>query len=228
MKVLVKGQKKFYCTGDECHTNFGVIKVDGREAVSNKGSKFKVFDAGFADKLVKVKRGPALVNAKDAGMIIATTGVGKDSIVLDAGAGTGVLTAYLARVCKKVYSYEVREDFFKIVEKNLLSLGLDNVVLKNASVSEVSEKGLDLVTLDLLDAWKYFDEVGKALKSGGWLVCYVPNINQVQECVIRAQDFIFEKAVEVLEREWIVEDKRLRPENQMLGHTAFLVFFRKY
>jgi tRNA (adenine57-N1/adenine58-N1)-methyltransferase catalytic subunit len=228
MKVLVKGKKRFYCDSDKCHTNFGVIEVEGREAVSNKGVKFKIFNAGFSDKLVKVKRGPALVNAKEAGMIIATTGVGKDSVVLDAGAGTGVLTSYLARVCKKVYSYEVREDFFKIVEKNLAMLGLDNVKLVNKSVEEMSEKNLDLVTLDLLDAWKYFGKVHVALKSGGWLVCYVPNINQVQECVKLAEGFVLEKVSEVLEREWIVESKRLRPENQMLGHTAFLVFFRKF
>ncbi len=228
MKVLVKGKKKFYCNSDKCHTNFGVIEVKGREAESNKGAKFKIYDAGFSDKLKKVKRGPALVNAKDAGMIIATTGVGKDSMVLDAGAGTGVLTSYLARVCKKVYSYEVREDFFKIVQKNLDMLDIKNVKLVNKSVEEMSEKNLDLVTLDLLDVYKYFGKVHAALKSGGWLVCYVPNINQVQECVLKAEGFIVEKVSEVLEREWIVEDRRLRPENQMLGHTAFLVFLRKY
>ena len=39
--------------------------------------------------------------------------------------------------------------------------------------------------------------------------------------------FYLWKISELIEREWTVENLRVRPNSQMLGHTAFLVFARK-
>ena len=36
------------------------------------------------------------------------------------------------------------------------------------------------------------------------------------------------ETIEILERQWKIEDRIMRPEHEMLGHTAFLVFCRKF
>jgi len=230
MKILVSGDKKYFWKKGDLHTEYGMFKAADLakgEAISNKGEKFTIFEAGFSDKIQRLKRGPAIINPKDAGLIIILSGIGRDSVVVDAGAGTGALTSYFARICKKVYAYEIRKDFFNLVKENLDFMGFGNVVLKNKSIEELSEKNVDLVNLDLVESWRYFSVAHKSLKSGGWLVCYLPNITQVQESVAKADGFLVEKVCECFVRDWIVDGRRVRPENQMLGHTAFLLFMRK-
>ena len=34
--------------------------------------------------------------------------------------------------------------------------------------------------------------------------------------------------IELIEREWEIDEKRARPKFQMLGHTGFLIFAKKY
>ena len=36
------------------------------------------------------------------------------------------------------------------------------------------------------------------------------------------------ETLELIERKWKIEDKIMRPEFQMLGHTGFLTFCRKF
>jgi tRNA (adenine57-N1/adenine58-N1)-methyltransferase len=68
------------------------------------------------------------------------------------------------------------------------------------------------------------------LKSGAYLVCYLPNITQVQDLIQESKkhQFLLEKTIELIEREWTIQKRICRPKHQILGHTAFLVFFRKY
>ena len=54
----------------------------------------------------RLKRGPQVVLPKDIGMIIAYTGVGKESVCVDAGTGSGWLAISLARIAKEVTTYD--------------------------------------------------------------------------------------------------------------------------
>ena len=66
------------------------------------------------------------------------------------------------------------------------------------------------------------------MKSGGFLVCYVPQITQVMEVVENVgKNFVVEKIIENTEREWRVKGKVVRPEHMGLLHTAFLIFLRR-
>ena len=80
----------------------------------------------FLDSLRRIKRGPAIILQKDIGIILANTSITKNSKVLDAGSGSGVLTANLARFVKKVYSYDNRTDFLDIAKENAKRFGLKN------------------------------------------------------------------------------------------------------
>jgi tRNA (adenine57-N1/adenine58-N1)-methyltransferase len=230
-KILIdsKGRKYFWSKGD-LHTLEGVVKekdIKNGMVKSHIGKVFLCFDASFKDNLEKIKRGPAIMLQKDIGMIITYTGIDKNSKVLDAGTGCGVLAAHLAKFCD-VVSYERNKEFIEIAKKNFGYLDV-NVNIKEKDIYDgIDEKDLDLIVLDLLKPWKILKHVKKSLKAGRFLVCYLPTITQVIKLVEELDDeFYLDNVCEVLERKWIVQYRKVRPENQMLGHTGFLVFVRK-
>tara|TARA_Y100000310_G_C20649336_1_gene798495 strand:+ start:532 stop:1233 length:702 start_codon:yes stop_codon:yes gene_type:complete len=230
-KILKRLGKTFYHFEGDVHTQYGVIKegdLVGNRVKSNTGKEFIMFDAKFVDSLKKIKRAAAVMHLKDIGIIIAYAGIGKETVCVEAGAGSGMLTSCLAHVCKQIYSFEKVESNFKLVKKNLEKLGLTNVDIVNEDVSGLDKKDVDVIVLDLPNPWDYLDVCYSGLKSGGFLVCYLPTVTQVSDLTRSFKDeFIVERIIEVLEREWVAEGKKVRPLNQMLGHTAFLVFLRK-
>ena len=141
-------------------------------------------EKSFLDKIEKIRRGPAIMQKKDIGIILTYTSINKDSIILDAGTGSGVLSSYLSQFVKKVYTYEKDKRFIKIAEDNFKFLKIKNIELKNKDIYEgIKEKNLDLITLDLQEPWKVLKHAEKALKENGYLTTYLPNITQVIEFV---------------------------------------------
>lgn len=233
-KILLCDGREFAWEKGDLHTNFGLLKEDDIKShgiiESNKGKTFFVLDAEFLDKVGFMKRGPQMPFAKDVAVILFYSGVGKESKVLDSGVGSGFLTASLARIAKSVVSYEIKEDVAKLAEKNMEFLGIKNVMIKNKDIYEgIEETDLDLITLDLPEPWRVLEHACKALKNSGALVTYLPSIVQVKELVenARTKGFFVVKTIEILEREWVVNDKIVRPSHEMYGHTAFLTFLRK-
>ncbi|MEK6904008.1 MAG: rRNA adenine N-6-methyltransferase family protein, partial [Nanoarchaeota archaeon] len=137
MKVLISEDgRKYLWNGGNFQSKYGTIKENKiKDGIlkTNLGKKFVCFDASFADRLVKIKRGPAIMLKKDIGNIVASTGVNKNSRVLDAGSGCGVLASFLAMISKHVTSYEKNKEFFKIAKNNFKMLGAD-VKIKNKDV----------------------------------------------------------------------------------------------
>ena len=180
--------------------------------------------------LNKLKRGPQVILPKDIGMILAFTGIGKASKVVDAGAGSGWLAISLGNVCKSVVTYERREEFAELTKMNAERAGLKNVKVKLADIFEgISEKGLDLITLDLADSDIVVPHAHSALKEGGFLVGYLPHSEQVSKFVKECERAGFAGAfcIECIVREMLVREQGFRPENTGLTHTAYLVFARK-
>lgn len=178
----------------------------------------------------KLKRGPQVILPKDIGIIISYSGIDKNSICIDAGTGSGWLALSLARICKHVYSYDVREDFISIAERNRAFLGLDNVTLKNKDVSKkVDETGADLFTLDLPDSEKALRNAKKALKDGGCVVGYLPHMEQVKKfsTTLSRLGFADIYTVEVIVRDMLVREEGIRPTTKGIWHTAYLTFARK-
>ncbi|MCD6547108.1 MAG: tRNA (adenine-N1)-methyltransferase [Nanoarchaeota archaeon] len=238
MKLLIdeEGRKILVKENKEIHTHQGVVKkqklLHGKVVKTNIGKKFLVIEPSFVDLFERIKRGPQIITLKDAGIISAYTGVSSGWKIAEAGSGSGALTCYLANLVKpkgKVYSYEKRKDFLKIAKENVEKFGLSKfVVFKNKDISNISEKNLDMVVLDLPNPWEYIKQIEKALKIGGFLVIYVPTINQIIKAVDALENSSFKvfKVCEVIERDWKV-GKATRPLNVILGHTAFLLFSRK-
>ena len=174
---------------DELHTNYGLIKnlkkaKLGKTVKSNTGHEFTLVKADFVDLYRKIKRKAQIIPLKDIGLIITETGLNKDSVVIEAGAGSGALGCFLAKICSKVYSYEIREDFYNLVKKNIKYLSIENLVLKNKDAKKgFNEKNVDVVILDLPDPWELINVAKKSLKIGGFLVSYSPTTPQVMDFV---------------------------------------------
>ena len=239
-KILIhlhSGQKFFLKEGDEeFHTQYGLITAkelnSEKEIIeSNKKEKFRQIVPSFSDLLETFQRGPQVIVQKDIGLILAKTGVNKNFAVVDAGGGTGFLCFSLANVCKEITVYEINPEHYNILSKNKQLLSLKNINLKQEDVYQrIAEKELDLITLDLPEPWRVTNHAEKALKMGGYLVVYLPNLTQVQEFLDSTKKTKIKvlETIELLERKWKIEDKIMRPEHEMLGHTGFLTFCRKF
>jgi len=233
-KILFCEGRFFAWKKGDLHTAFGMLKEQRIKKAkvtleSNIGKRFKILKPTILDLFLKAQRGPQIILPKDIGLILLGTGIDKHSIVLEAGTGSGFLTCHLARFVKKVISYERRNEFLKIAKNNAQLLGLKNITFKEQDVyKEIKEKNLDLVVLDVSEPEKAADHALHALKQGGYFVVYLPTINQVMHFLKNIeQNFFVLKVVELLERQWHVEQMRVRPQSHMIAHTGFLCFLRK-
>ncbi len=183
-------------------------------------------DFHFPPALRRFKRKMAVIQPKDAGAIIAYASLNKHSRVVEIGAGNGFLTYYLANICREVYAYEVREDTFKLLKKNLK--GFDNLHLINGDGVTFEEDNLDAVIVDIPNPWDIVSKAYDGLKSNGYFVAYIPNIEQVKKTYDEAKllfDEVFVLQLPIVE--WRIAENRTRPNNLQLFHTAFLLFARK-
>lgn len=184
----------------------------------------------FPPILKKCRRGPQVMLPKDIGMITAFTGVGKKSRIVDGGAGSGFLAISLGNISKSVVSYEWRDDFAGLAEENVRRAGLRNVRIKRKNIFDgIDEKRVDLVTLDMANSDMVVGHAKKALKKGGYVVGYLPHMEQVKRFVDACTKEKLESisTIECIVREFFVREQGMRPQTKGLWHTAYLVFARK-
>jgi len=184
----------------------------------------------FPPILSNMKRGPAVIIPKDLGMVISYTGLGKTSKVVEAGAGSGFATIVLGNIAKNVVSYERKKEFAELVKDNVKKAGLKNVKVKTADVLEgIKEKGVDLVLLDMPEAQNAVKHAYLALAKGGYLVGFLPNMEQAKEFYLTAEKAKFDEVfmLESIVREYDVRIYGVRPKHVGLTHTAYLVFAQK-
>ena len=217
------------------HSKHGFIKSSdlekGGSVKSSLGKEFSVMEPSFIDHYNRIKRAPQIIPLKDIAQIIAETGIDKKSKILDSGTGSGALSVFLAHIAKEVISDELREDFAKVAEQNRVELELKNlkIVVKNI-YDGISEKNLDLITLDLPEPWKVIPHAASALKVGGFLVSYSPSIPQTIDfvnAILKSENFLHLKTTEIIEREWEIEERRVRPKTSGVMHSGFLSFVRR-
>jgi tRNA (adenine57-N1/adenine58-N1)-methyltransferase len=237
--VTISKQKIYFVDDSkkDYHTEFGCIKSkdlgkkDGSTVLSATKKEFVIFSPSFIDHYRRIGRSAQIIPLKDIGFIVSETGIGRDSVVVDAGSGSAALSSFLAHIVKQVTTYEIRDDFYEISVKNKEMLGLQNLVIKKSDVyMKIDEKNVDLCTLDLPEPWKAINSVDSALRIGGFVVCYCPSITQISDfvCALANNDrFLYLKTVEILERDWEVDGRKVRPKTQAIGHSGFLVVARK-
>ena len=237
---LENKKKKIIWELKDYNFDFGIIKKESLEKAkegdiieSHIGKKIKVLKPYFIDFIEEAERGPQITHPKDIGIIISYTGISDGWKVLEIGAGSGILTMYLANSVKpngKVFSYEKRKEFYEIAKRNLERTGLIKYVdLKLKDGYEFEEKELDMIVTDIPRPWEIIEKIYNSLKSGGFLVSLFPNMTSVKIMIenIKEYDFFNTKIYEVFIREWISDKKVLKPVHKGILHTEFIILTRK-
>ena len=107
----------------------------------------------------------------------------------------------------------------------------EHIKIKNKNIYDgISEKNVDLIVLDLPEPWKAIEAAKISLKVGGFLVSYSPTIPQTNDFVNeinKNENFVHIKTSEIIEREWDIDERKVRPRSQAIGHSGFISFVRK-
>jgi tRNA (adenine57-N1/adenine58-N1)-methyltransferase len=118
-----------------------------------------------------------------------------------------------------------------MAQENLDRLGLlPYVTLYNQDIAGgFHETDVDAVFLDLREPDMFLDQAWNALKGSGFFGALVPTINQASALIATLQTRPFGdiQMEEILVRPWKLTPGRMRPEDRMIAHSAFLVFARK-
>ncbi len=183
-------------------------------------------------KDVKLKRGPQIITRKDAGSVVAETGLMPDWVCLDLGGGSGFLSLFLANLLTqgKITTYEIEKKNAQIIKENIEKSGLKNIKVVNKPAEKFTGKNYDLITVDMKGAEKLVKKCFYALKQNGFLAVYSPHIEQQIACrkAIEKTGLKIIKTVENIQREWKVDTRGYsHPIHSQLVHTGFLTFARK-
>lgn len=220
----------------------GVIKFnDIRDlpstVTSSKNHEYYVYIPSFDEFILLMKRGPQIIYPKDIGAILIAGNISKNSNILEIGTGSGALTLYLNLILDKksqLFTLDENEKNQRRAQKtierfvasskinNLVDVNYINSKLSAFAFNDLADK-VDTIITDIPEPWEFFlkNEIKQNLN---W-VSYLPSISQVEKIVtkLRENNFVNIKITETLNREWIVEKKIVRPKNEMVGHTGFVV-----
>lgn len=233
---LVKAKR-----GEVFHTHRGFIQFDtviglnyGAKIRSSAGVEFVALRPTMSDYIQKIARRTQIMYPKDMALILVNADIGPGSRVVEAGAGSGALTSFLAshvRPTGRVYSYELREEFLNVARKNLERLDLtDYVELKNKDITQgIDETEVDAVVLDMATPWLAVAPAYRALRGGGLIASFSPTIDQSVKMVeaMETNNFSAIETIEALTRRYQVKAGQTRPETLMIAHTGYLTFGRK-
>jgi tRNA (adenine57-N1/adenine58-N1)-methyltransferase catalytic subunit len=243
--MLVSPERKRYLIrlipGGSWFSHRGSIEHDaligrplGRTVSTQHGYAYLALEPSTNDLIQELPRTTQIIYGKDAAQIALRLNLYPGRRIVEAGTGSGGLTLVLARAVMPighVYSYETRPDTFAMAQNNLQELGLaEMVTLYNEDISGgFHETDMDALFLDVREPWVFLDHAWNALKGSGFFGALVPTTSQVSDLLagLATRAFGDVSVEEVLIRPWKPVAARLRPEDRMLAHSAFLVFARK-
>ncbi|MXW42350.1 MAG: tRNA (adenine-N1)-methyltransferase [Acidimicrobiia bacterium] len=235
-KYLVK-----LTSGKQFHTHAGSVAHDsligaseGIQVRTNRNASLTVWRPTLNDYVLKMPRGAQVIYPKDSAAILMLADVFTGARVLESGVGSGALSLSLLRAGAYVLGYEIRADFAAQSLENVAGF-LDQEAQQRYEVQVrdcylgIAVDCLDRVILDLPEPWQVVPHAAKALNAGGILTAYTPSILQATQfreacdCKLWAQAC----TVEILHRNWHIEDEAVRPEHRMVGHTGFVTTVRR-
>jgi tRNA (adenine57-N1/adenine58-N1)-methyltransferase len=211
-------------------------KEEGEWLETNKGAKLFLFRPTLVDYIYKLKRLTQIMYPKDLGAIVLYADIHPGDTVLESGVGSGALSLVLLRAVGekgKVISVERREEFALLALRNLTKFygrRPENFQLIIADIQHFYLSVMvDRVILDLPEPWLAIPAVSALLKEGGLLTSFSPNVGQIQQTFkeLRSNGFKDVSTFELIQRPWIVDERRARPADRMVAHTGFITIARK-
>ena len=242
MKMILdeRGKKYVLKPGEDFQSDLGIVSAEvldsaeiGEEVKSNLDHTVKIMKPNSNDFIDIMDRRCSILLKKDIGLVLAHTGLGSGSRVIDAGTGAGAIALNFGNVVGPdgdVFTYEIREDFAQVAQKNIERFGITNIHVKNKNIKDgIDEDKIDLVFLDLPKPFEIFEDVMDSLNVGGWLAVYAPYIDQAEISyrIAKKVGFYDIEIIEILERGLEVRPQGVRPKTRMVGHSGYMVFARK-
>ena len=243
MNIIVdKKNRKYVIHNTEFHTEKGVISQEdiinakvGDVLETHMGKKYTVIEPNINDYIDLMKRNCSILLPQDLGLITGFTGIGYGSKIVESGTGAGSSLLFFANIVGPdghVSSYEIREDFVKIIKENISGTDFKNITLYNQDVTEgfkEEDNSIDLVFLDLPKPGEVIEDAYRILKTGGFIAVYTPYVEQFQivNKVLGKSGFKNIKIREGNVRELEIKKNKTRPNSRMAGHTGYITFARK-
>lgn len=222
------------------HTHLGAFwhsaligRTWGATVQSQKGHQALLLQPSLTDVMKSLKRGTQIIYPKDAAYIVHRLSLHAGSRVVEAGTGSGGLTTALAWAVMPtglVFTHEVRPDIYQVARENLSRLGLLSFV--HMFLGDIEDgfqaDDVDAVFLDVREPWNYLPHARRALRPGGFFASLLPTANQVIE-LLRGFDrhhFADVSVEELILRRYKATPERFRPDDNLVGHTGYLIFAR--
>jgi tRNA (adenine57-N1/adenine58-N1)-methyltransferase len=237
--LLVRDDREYLLErGETLETDLGVLEVPedaaaGEVVTTHLDEAFTVRELRGPDCFAHFERTGAPMMPRDIGLVMGHTGVSGGDRVLDAGTGTGVLSAYRGRAGADVVTYERDADFAEVARENMTLAGVDDRV--DVRVGDVTAEldalvgeSFDVLTLDTEDAATVVARAPDLLAKGGFVAVYSPFVEQTREIVAAAREAGLSdiESLETIQREMDFDDRGSRPSTAGVGHTGYLTFAR--
>ena len=232
--AVVDIDKEF--TTNEGKFKFSQIKNIPSLVKVSTGVDFKIYKPSYKEFVLLMKRGPQIIYPKDVAQIVLESNIHNSSKVLEIGSGSGALTLYLYSLLKntgRLYSLDSsrinqrRADktiarYLSLLSEENNAVTFINEELANFDYKNCIEK-IDAIITDVPEPWEFFIK-NKIENSINW-VSYLPSMTQVMRMnnVLKDNKFQDIEIKEVILRDWVVDDKVVRPSNKLVSHTGFLL-----
>ena len=226
-EYYVRAGKGIFST-DKGQVDLGLLAgmSAGEIITSHTGAQFTVRIPRPTDFFTHAKRSGAPMLPKDIGLVIAFTGMNHNDDVLDAGTGSGIAAIYFGGIAKSVKTYEVRPEFCALAQKNITEAKLDTVEAVAADFL-AAEGTFDVVHLDMQVQPEHIVHAYSLLRSGGYLACYTPFLEQMAIVVDAASEKFSEVHThELIEREMTRSKRGTRPSTSVC-HSGYVTIARK-
>ena len=240
-RVLVVHEDREYLVepGEELGTDLGVLEVPtdpkpGETIETHLGTQFRIRPLRGPDLFHHFERTGAPMVPRDVGLVLGETGISVGDRVLDAGTGTGVLAASMARVGADVTTYERDPEFADVARENMALAGVeDRVDVRTGDVREeldtlAESEPFDVLTLDTGDAASIVSHAPDLLIEGGFVAVYNPFVESTRDVVDATRETGLSGITcrETIQREMDFDERGSRPSTAPVGHTGYLVVAR--